>query len=127
PQHGGAHVDLAALAELLREALSHPAQAFGAPQIAIGKINGLSASRPGALGHDNNAELGPAPAAVFDLGADGIQVVGNLGDQDDIGPAGNPGFQGDPAGVAANQLDHHHPVVTLGGGVQAVNGFHSCV
>ena len=36
-----------------------------------------------------------------------------------VGAAGDAGVGGDPARVAAHHLDDHHPVVALGGGVQA--------
>ena len=49
---------------------------------------------------------------------------GVLGDQDDVGAAGEPGVERDPAGVAAHHLDDQHPVVALGRGVQAVDRLH---
>ena len=38
-----------------------------------------------------------------------------------LAPPGEPGVQRDPARVAAHHLDHEHPVVRLGGGVQPVD------
>ena len=56
--------------------------------------------------------------------ADRVDVELALGDQDHVGAAGEPGVEGDPAGVAAHHLDDQHPVVAVGGGVQAVDRLH---
>ena len=56
--------------------------------------------------------------------ADPLEVEGPLGDQDHVGAAGEAGVEGDPAGVAAHHLDDQHPVVAVGGGVQAVDRLH---
>ena len=45
----------------------------------------------------------------------------DLGDQDDVAAAGQPGFERDPAGVAAHHLDDHHTVVGLGRRAQPVD------
>ena len=44
-----------------------------------------------------------------------------LGDQNHVGAARDPGVEGDPAGVAAHDLDDQDPVVALGGGVQPID------
>ena len=44
-----------------------------------------------------------------------------LGRQDDVGAAGHPRHDGDPPGMPAHHLADHHPVVRLGGRVQAVD------
>ncbi len=59
----------------------------------------------------------PPEDAIADL----LDVERPLGDQHDRGPAGDACVGGDPPAVAAHHLDHHHPVVTLGGGVQAID------
>ena len=46
---------------------------------------------------------------------------GRSGIEDHVGAAGEPGVEGDPAGVAAHHLDDHHAVVRLGRRVQAVD------
>ena len=50
-----------------------------------------------------------------------VDVERALGDQDHVGAAGDAGVHGEPAGVAAHDLDDEHAVVGLGGGVQAVD------
>ena len=47
-----------------------------------------------------------------------------LGDEDLVGPAGEPRVERDPAGVAAHDLDDDDPVVRLGRGLQPVDGVH---
>ena len=44
-----------------------------------------------------------------------------LGDEDHVGPAGDPAHHGDPAHVPAHHLQHHDAVVGLGGRVQPVD------
>ena len=80
----------------------------------------VAAAGPGTLGHHHDAE---APARRFpraDLRAHLLDVEGDLGDQDHVGAAREAAVQGDPAGVAAHQLHHHDPVVTLRRGVHLV-------
>ena len=47
-------------------------------------------------------------------GSSGMRII--------VGAAGDARPRGDVAGVAAHDLDDHHPVVRLGGGVQPVDG-----
>ena len=53
---------------------------------------------------------------------DAVDVERLLGDEDRVGAAGDAGVRGDPAGVAAHDLQQHDSVVALGGAVQPVNG-----
>ena len=57
---------------------------------------------------------------IGDEVGDLLDVVENLGDQDDVGAAGDPGVERDMAGVATHHLQHHHPVVAGGGRLQTV-------
>ena len=65
-----------------------------------------------------------ASSRLADQLADLLEVEGLLGDEDDVGAAGEAGVEGDPAGVAAHHLDDQHAVVAVGGGVQAVDRLH---
>ena len=58
--------------------------------------------------------------AVGDLVAHAVVVERDLGDEDDVGAAREPRGAGDPAGVAAHHLQHHHAIVALGRRVQAI-------
>ena len=51
-----------------------------------------------------------APAEIDD----GLQVVVDLGQQDDVGRTGNAGLQRQPSGMAPHGLDDHHAVVAVG-------------
>ena len=51
----------------------------------------------------------------------GLEVVRDLGDQDDVRPARQPGAERQPAGVVAHDLDDDDPVVAVGRGVQPVD------
>ena len=61
------------------------------------------------------------PAALPDRLGDGLDVVGDLGDQDDVGAAGDAGAERQPAGVVAHDLDHDDAVMAVRGAVQAVD------
>ncbi len=50
-----------------------------------------------------------------------LEVVGDLGDEDGIGPGRDPGVGGDPALGSAHDLDQHDPVVGFGGGGDPVD------
>ena len=75
-----------------------------------------------ALGDDDDRVVRALVVPVLDAGAHLVDVERLLGHQDHVGAAGEARVRGDPPGVAAHHLDHHHPVVTLGGGVQPVDG-----
>ena len=75
-----------------------------------------------ALGADHDREVRAAVLAGQDLGGDRLDGEGDLGEQDDVGPAAKAGVERDPAGVAAHHLQHHHPVVAGRGGVEPVEG-----
>ena len=84
---------------------------------------GHAADRLRALGDDDDRREVRLEAAP-DQPADPVEVERLLGDQDHVGAAGEAGVEGDPAGVAAHHLDDQHPVVAVGGGVQAVDRLH---
>ena len=58
---------------------------------------------------------------LFDQSAHVLDVEGLLGDQGHVRAGRQARVQGDPAGVAAHDLDDEHAVVRLGGRVQAVD------
>jgi hypothetical protein len=51
-----------------------------------------------------------------------LDVEGNLWQQDHVRATRQPAVQGNPPGIAPHQLDDHHPVVTLRGRVEPVDG-----
>ena len=79
-------------------------------------------ARLGALGDDHDrcipAALVPAVQQLADL----LDVERLFRDQDGGGAAGDPCVRGDPSRMAPHHLDDHHPVVALGGRMQAVDG-----
>ena len=74
-----------------------------------------------ALGDDDDRGVAATLVTALDAIAHLVDVERHLRDQDDGRAAGDAGVGGDPAAVAAHHLDHHHPVVALGGGVQPVD------
>ena len=100
-----------------------PRRTWPKASVAGVELGRHAALRLGALGDDDDRrELGFVAAA--DELADPLDVEGLLRDQDQVGAAGEPGVEGDPAGVAAHHLDDQHPVVAVGGRVQAVDRLH---
>ena len=73
------------------------------------------------LGDDDDREVLAAGVPSRDLAARVLDGDRMLGNEDDVGAAGDPAHDGDPAGVPAHDLDHHHAVVRLGGRVQPVD------
>ena len=76
-----------------------------------------------ALGDDDDRRV-VRLEPLLDVLAHLLDVEGLLGDQHDVGAAGDAGVQRDPAGVPAHHLDDQHPVVRLGGRVQPVDRLH---
>ncbi len=62
-----------------------------------------------------------AALAALQLRDDRLDPVGDLGDQDHVRAAGDPALEREEAGVSPHHLEHHHPLVRLGGGVQLVD------
>jgi hypothetical protein len=122
PEHGRPGLLAGAPLDLVAEQLPDAAQADVAERVELprtGRHAALLGHR--ALGDDEDRrEL--AGEAGLDVLADLVDVEGPLGDEDDVGAAGQAGVQRDPAGVAAHDLDDERPVVGLGRGVQAVDG-----
>ena len=75
----------------------------------------------GAFGDRHDAEVLPGPAPVTDRFCHGFQIIGDLRDEHHIGPAGQSGLQGEPSGPMAHDLNHDHPVVAGGSGVNPVD------
>ena len=82
------------------------------------RLAGRAAHR---FGDHHDAEVAAAPTALLDLGADPVERVGDLRDQDHVGAAGDARREGDVAGIAAHHLEHHDPRVAGGGDVQAID------
>ena len=59
--------------------------------------------------------------ALADRLGDVVHVVGNFGDQDHVGAAGDARAQRQPAGAVAHDLDHDDAVVAVRRAVQAVD------
>ncbi len=76
----------------------------------------------GPLGDDDDRGEVALGVAALEGVAHGVDVEGLLGDEDHGGPTGDARPRGDVPGVAAHDLDDHHPVVRLGGGVEPVDG-----
>ena len=74
-----------------------------------------------ALGDDDDAVAPAGGVAALDALDDAVDVVRDLGQQDDVGVAGDARVHRDPARVAAHHLDDHDALVRLGGGVQAID------
>ena len=74
-----------------------------------------------AFRHRDDGEAVAGIGTLLDLGKDGVDVVGDLRDQDDVRAAGHTGVQGQPAGLVAHDLHDEDPVVGGGGGMDAVN------
>jgi hypothetical protein len=124
-EHDGARLGAGALLDLPGEAVADAAEPDVPEVVELGgdQRHVAAVPRDGALGdHDDRRVL--RLEALLDVLADRVDVERLLRDEHCAGPSGNAGVQGDPARVAAHHLDDEHPVVGLGGRVQAVDGLH---
>ncbi len=84
------------------------------------EVVGLFAGE-GAFGDGDDAE-GAAGLATLDDGlSHALEVVADLGDENHVGTAGQPGSQCQPSGVVAHDLDNDDAVVAMGSRVQAID------
>lgn len=96
------------------------------PGVAEGVARTVLEHRVAVLGHrplgDDHDRRVRGAEARGDPGADLIDVEALLGDEDDVGAAGQPRVQRDPPRVPAHHLDDQDTHVRLGGGTEAVDG-----
>ena len=63
---------------------------------------------------------------VHDLFTDAVDPEGNLGDQNHVRRPGDAAVERDPARITSHYLDHHHPLMGAGGGVQFIDRLRRC-
>ncbi len=111
------------------ELLEPPLQGFAL--LARGRLSSRHeiSSHCGVLGRDcpfgdcddrEGAACGPSGG---DGGGDRFYVIGNLGDENHVGSRRHACAEGEPAHRVPHHLDHHDPVVAVGGRVEPVDGF----
>ena len=93
------------------------AELIGAPR--------LEAHRPffgyGALGGADDREVATARVSAADAVAYLLDIERHFGNEDHVRSPGDSGVEGDPAGVAAHDLDDEDAVMALGRRVQAID------
>src|SRR5439155_14286416 len=97
-EHGDAGFGPGPLGELLAEQLADAAQRGAAA--AVPALDLLAKRVLDGLGDDDEREVAAALAYPLDMAGDVLDRVGDLGDEDDIGATGDPGGEGDVAGIA---------------------------
>lgn len=78
--------------------------------------------RLNAFGDGEDGEPLSVGAAVEEAFRDGIKLVGNFGDEDDIGATGDSGTEAKPTGVVPHDFANDEAMVAGGGGMEAVDG-----
>ena len=121
--HGDAHVEAALLGQSVGD-LVGDGRVLGVllllAVVLLGELRVLAGDR--ALGHGEDGEAAAAVVALADLGGDLVDVVRDLGDQDDVSAAGHARVERQPADLVAHDLHDEHAAVRGGGGVDAVDG-----
>ena len=123
-EHRAARLLAGPLLDLLGQQLADTAQ----PDVAE-RVEPLAADLASAVGRvralrDHHDRRVPGLEPVLHVGADLLDAVRLLRDQDDVCAARQAGVQRDPAGAAPHHLDDQRAVVALGRGVQPVDGLH---
>src|SRR5207237_7947 len=77
-----------------------------------------------ALGDDNQRAETAGGFALFYRLSNFVVIKRNLGNQNNIGAAGDSTMKCDPAGVTSHHFDNHHSLMTRRRGVQAVERVH---
>ncbi len=78
--------------------------------------------RDGAFCHCNDGESAALSVPVLDLVDHLLDVIGNLGNQDNVGAAGHTGIQGQPSYLVAHNFHNEDSAVGSRRGVDVVNG-----
>ena len=108
----------------MRQRLPRSSQSGHAAHVTLRLVDGFTAAWPTTLRHHYDAELCTALVALLNLLRDGVEVIGDLRDEDNISPAGDTGCQGDPTRVPPHEFEDEHAVVAFGGGVEFVERLH---
>ena len=111
------------LLDLIGQLLADTSQARMAEGVQIGRfVDHLpNIWQVAALSHHHHSIMLVVVVVVLEQRTDMVDVYVLLGDQNHVRAAGHAGGVGDPAGIAAHHLDHHHAVVRIGGGMDAVD------
>ena len=123
-RHGDADLDAGLLGDLLGDLVGDGGVLVIALlflEVLLGKGGVLLGD--GALGHGEDGEALALLGAVLDGFDDPVDVVGDLGDEDDVRAAGDARVQRQPADLVAHDLDDEDTVVRGGGGVDVVDSF----
>jgi hypothetical protein len=75
-----------------------------------------------SLGDDDHRAFGAFLFPAQDLGGHFGKFKGNLWNENDVCTTCESSVEGDPAGVAPHDFDHHDAFVARGGGVESVEG-----
>ena len=121
-EDGGAGLDAGALLDHRGDHFADAAEARAVERVeTLGRQRLLHAGELEALGDDEH-RCTTSVAHMHDPLADLLDCLRLLGDQDGVGAAGHARVQGDPAHVAAHDLDDHTAAMGLGRGAQTVDG-----
>lgn len=96
PQHHGAGFLAGQFLQLLRDGFANAPQAFD-PAGLVSLHGYLAADRLGPFGHHDN-RIGLAILVLaFEMGGDLLDRIGDLRNEDGVGPAGDPGMKRNPS------------------------------
>jgi hypothetical protein len=86
-------------------------------------VDSFATNRFGAFRNGDDREVASTLPSGLHNCDDSFQGEGELWQQDDICTTRDTGVERDPAGIAPHEFDEHDTVVTLGGGMESINGF----
>ena len=118
PQHRDAGFGASGLGNAAANVMADAAVVNIAALLRLG--HGLALLGAQGFGHDHQREVAAELAESIDLSSDAGDLVGDFGDQNDVGAAGDASRECDMPGIAAHHLQHHDPVVAGSGRLQVV-------
>ena len=120
-EHGGAHFAVQQRLQLLAQRVTDAAEADRVRAVGHTALDRhRAAARLGTLA-DADQAVAAAPFAFAADRSHRFDRIVDLGQQDDVGGAGQTGLERDPARVAAHGLDDHDAAVALAGGLQPLD------
>ena len=122
PENDGADLTAESPGDLAGDHFPHAPEPHLSALPVVAGVDRRPPREPRPLRDDDERVALPFRLARGHRPANVVEVPVDLGEKDDVAPAGDAGMEGDPAGMPPHHFKHHHALVAGGGGVEPIEG-----